>query len=60
MFDINGDGVVSMGEFIRTLRRMQPPLELSKTQYYSLFTTMDVTGVGRKLHMADFVAFFLG
>jgi hypothetical protein len=51
-FDVNGDGVVSIGEFVRTLHKTSPPLNLDKTSLFSLFTAMDHGG-RRAVHMTE-------
>jgi hypothetical protein len=52
VFDVNGDGVVSIGEFVRTLHKTSPPLNLDKTSLFSLFTAMDHGG-RRAVHMTE-------
>ena len=58
VFDITGDGVISVGEFIRILKRMEPPLEVDRSAMFSMFTAMNANGVDRKIKPTDFVDFF--
>ena len=52
VFDINGDGVVSLGEFVRVLQKSSPPLHLDKTSLFSLYTAIDLSG-RRAVHMTE-------
>ena len=40
VFDCNGDGLISCGEFLRVLKRMEPPLNISKQTMFSMFLAM--------------------
>jgi len=52
VFDINGDGVVSLGEFVRVLQKSNPPLHLDKNSLFSLYTAIDLSG-RRAVHMTE-------
>ena len=61
VFDIGGDGVVSLGEFVRVLKRMEPPLPpeyADRQKIFSMYTALDRSGK-RQVKLADFVSFFL-
>ena len=49
VFDCGGDGVISVGEFIQILKKMDPPLRVSRQKMYAMFTAINVNGVDRNI-----------
>eukprot|EP00618_Florenciella_parvula_P017240 CAMPEP_0119479220 /NCGR_PEP_ID=MMETSP1344-20130328/8588_1 /TAXON_ID=236787 /ORGANISM="Florenciella parvula, Strain CCMP2471" /LENGTH=758 /DNA_ID=CAMNT_0007513437 /DNA_START=52 /DNA_END=2324 /DNA_ORIENTATION=+ len=58
VFDCGGDGLISVGEFIRILKKMEPPLKIDRPKMYAMFTAINANGVDRQITPADFVSFF--
>jgi len=61
VFDSNGDGVVSLGEFVKTVQRIKPPVKVladKKREVTALFTAIDTTG-SRGIDLIEFLEFFV-
>lgn len=59
VFDCNGDGRVSCGEFLRVLKRMKPSLNISKPTMFNMFLAMcNDPDTDRYISPTKFVDFF--